>query len=485
MTSRATTLRERLARADPALTIPASVALAELPPGVVISHVRAGSLAGKAGLRTGEKIISINGEGVRDTVDFFFHGSEEELDIEIEDETARRRLVHIAKESPEDHLGLEVEQFTTQHCGCNCVFCFVHQLPDNMRKSLYVKDEDYRLSFMQGSYITGANLKDSDLERIATQRLSPLYLSVHAVNEELRLWLLGIKKAQPFLEILRFFRKNRIQMHSQIVLCPNKNDGAELDKTLKTLLDFHPTVQSIAIVPLGMTKWRDGLPHLDSVTPEYAREFIRSMKPRLRQIEERFGEPIALLADEWYLIAGMRPPGYSKYPDLPQLENGVGMVYHFYKDFPAAKKILPKSLRKPWRVLALTATLSPPVLKRIIDLCHTCNGLTIDVLPVVNNLFGDTIHVTGLLTGGDLGKAIRHNPLYDQYLLPGNCLRKYDERFLDDMTLADMRKQTGKLITPVLGGALDFVETILEKAAGLEHHQVADHVFLKKHWSNS
>ncbi|MEO8376639.1 MAG: DUF512 domain-containing protein [Candidatus Sumerlaeota bacterium] len=483
---RSTTLRERLQRADPALTIPSSIAVAEIDPGVKVSVVRPGSLAEAAGLLVGEKLIHVNGEPIRDTVDFYFHtGGEEEIELDVESAGGVSRTITIIKDSLDAQLGIDVEQFVTQHCGCNCVFCFVHQLPDNMRKSLYVKDEDYRLSFMQGSYITGTTLKDSDLDRIARQRLSPLYLSVHAVDEELRRWLLGLKKARPILEVLKFFKKNRLQMHSQIVLCPEKNDGVQLHNTLNTLLGFYPTVQSIAIVPLGMTKWRDGLPPMAPVTKEYARKFIKDLKPRLRQIEAKYGEPVAMLADEWYLIAGMAVPRYSQYDAIPQLENGVGMVYHFYRDFNVAKKILPKKLARPWRVAAITSTLSPPVLKKLVDLCHSCEGLKVDVIPVVNEVFGDTIHVTGLLTGGDLGKAIKHHPFYDQYLLPGNCLRKYDEKFLDDMTLTELREETGKLITPVLGGSLDFMETILEKAVGVEHHEVKEHPFLQKHWANS
>jgi putative radical SAM enzyme (TIGR03279 family) len=482
---RQTTLQERLARADKSLTIPPTVAVAELPPGVRIAAVTPDSPAAAAGIAVGEKLISINGKPVRDTVDFYFHGAETRLVLTIEDSNGTPREVRIRKRSPEEFLGLEVEQFTTQHCGCNCVFCFVHQLPDNMRKSLYVKDEDYRLSFMQGSYMTGMNLKDSDLERIAAQRLTPLYLSVHAIDEEIRKYLLGLKKARPILELLGFFKRHRIQVHTQIVLCPDINDGAELDRTLDTLVGMHPTVQSIAIVPMGLTKWRDGLPDLTPVTPEYARRFLRKMRPRLAAIEEQFGEPFALLADEWYLIAGMRPPSYTKYPDLPQLENGVGMVYHFYKDFARARRAMPDALERPWRVAAITSTLSPPVLRKVVDLCHRTSGLRVDILPTVNTLFGETIHVTGLLTGSDIGKTIRHNPFYDQYLLPGNCLRKYDQRFLDDLTLEDLRRQTGKLITPVLGGSLDFVETILEHAIGRRHQPVTDHVFLEKHWSNN
>ncbi len=479
------TLRERLSRHDPQLTIPASVAVAEMPAGVTVSYVHEGSLAEEAGLKVGDIIYTVNDHEIRDTVDFFFHSAEEEVEIVYSREEGEKQEVYLEKETPEDFLGLEVEQFTTQNCGCNCVFCFVHQLPDNMRKSLYVKDEDYRLSFMQGSYITGMNLKDSDLERIAEQRLSPLFLSVHAIDEEIRKWLLGLKKARPMLELLEFFHKNRIQIHTQIVLCPEHNDGEELDRTLDTLLGFYPTVQSIAIVPLGMTKWRDGLPDLKPVDNVYANKFLKAIRPRLRAIEEEYGEPVAMLADEWYLIAGRKAPSYSKYPDLPQLENGVGMVYHFYKDINKARRILPPSINKEWRVAAITSTLSPPVLERIINLCEKCKGIKIDVIPVTNTVFGESIHVTGLLTGADIGKTIKHTPFYDQFLIPGNCLRKYDERFIDDLTLDQLRKDTGKLISPVLGGSLDFVETILEAAAGFEHHEVKDHPFLEKHWSNN
>ena len=479
-------IRRRVKRADPADTVSPAISVAEAPPGVLIAAVVPGSVAERAGLKVGEKLLAIDGEPIRDTIDFYFHGAEFEMNLDVEDTAGRRRTVEIVKESPEETLGLDIQQFTTQNCGCNCVFCFVHQLPDNLRKSLYIKDEDYRLSFLQGSYITGVTLKDADLERIARQRLAPLYLSVHAVDETLRRWLLGIRKARPILEVLEFFRANRIQVHTQIVLCPGHNDGAELDRTLTALLELHPTVQSVAIVPIGMTKWRDGLPGMSSVTPEYARRFIRELTPRLRAISEQFGEPIVLLADEWYLIAGRAAPSYTRWPDLPQLENGVGMVYHFYKDLPGAKRILARNpIGRPWRVGAITSTLSPPVLDRIARACATHGEIEIVPLPTINTLFGETIHVTGLLSGADLSRAIRENPGFDQYLLPGNCLRREDHKFLDDMTLEQLQQLTSVPVTPVMGGALDFAETILEHATDYQRQAPQDHVFLAKHWANT
>ncbi len=479
-------IRRRVRRADPSDTISSGISVAKAPVGVEIEAVAVGSLAAAAGIRPGWKLNRINGHGIRDTVDFYFHGSDEELDLELDDSDGTARRVFVEKKSPEEFLGLELKQFTTQNCGCNCVFCFVHQLPDEMRKSLYVKDEDYRLSFMQGSYVTGVTLKPEDLDRIATQRLSPIYLSVHAVDEVLRRWLLGIRKATPILDVLEFFRENRIQVHTQIVLCPTHNDGAQLDRTLDALVALHPSVQSVAIVPLGMTKWRDGLPALPPVTPEYARQFIRRTTPRLREIERRFGEPFVLLADEWYLIAGRKAPSYSKYPDLPQLENGVGMVYHFYRDLRDAKRILRDSAPdRPWRVGAVTSTLSVPVLEKIAAACADAN-IEVTPLPTVNTLFGETIHVTGLLTGQDIRRTIGENPGFDQYLLPGNCLRRYDTKFLDEMTLAQLRTKTGARIDPVLGGARDFVETILEAATGYRHDEAKGHALAQTvHWSNS
>lgn len=478
--------RRKVRRADPAMTVSSALSMAEAAPGVEVEFVAQGGLADAAGIRAGGTILRLNGEPIRDTIDFFFHSAEADLEVDyIPPGGSAPRVVRIAKEYPEQDLGIEAKQFTTQQCGCNCVFCFVHQLPDNMRKSLYVKDEDYRLSFLQGSYVTGVTLKPADLERIAAQRLTPLYLSVHAVDEELRRWLLGIRKAHAILDVLDFLREHRIQVHTQVVLCPEHNDGAQLDRTLDALIERRGCVQSVAIVPLGMTKWRDGLPDLPPVTPQYARAFIRRLAPRLKAIEEQFGEPFVLLADEWHLIAGRKPPMYAKWPDLPQLENGVGMVYHFYKDLADAKRLLRDAPpRRPWRVGAVTSTLSVPVLEKIVAACADA-GLEVVPLPTINHTFGETIHVTGLLCGADIRRTIDSNPGFDQYLLPGNCLRKYDQRFLDDLTLDELRAATGVRIDPVLGGAYDFAATILEAAAGIEHAPVQDHAFLAPHWSNS
>ncbi|MEQ8819215.1 MAG: DUF512 domain-containing protein [Sumerlaeia bacterium] len=480
-------IRRRVRRADPNDTVSPAISVAEAEPGVRLIAVAEGGLGHEAGLEPGMILRSLNGEAVRDTLDYFFHGAAERVKMEVETPGGERRTITIPKDYPEQDLGLELEQFTTQNCGCNCVFCFVHQLPDAMRKSLYIKDEDYRLSFLHGSYITGITLKDADLERIARQRLSPLYISVHAVDEELRKWLLGIRKARPVEELLGFFKRHRIQVHTQIVLCPTHNDGAQLERTLKTLLGFHPTVQSVAIVPLGMTKWRDGLPDLPPVTPAYAQRFLRDVKPIVKAAEERFGEPIVMLADEWYLIAGRAAPSYAKYPEVPQLENGVGMVYHFYKDLADARRVLAANpIGRPWRVGAVTSTLSGPVLEKIAKACADAHGeIEVVPLPTINTVFGETIHVTGLLTAQDIEKTLRANPGYDQYLLPGNCLRKYDQKFLDETTLDQLRARTGVRIDPVLGGAMDFAETILEAATDYEHERVVEHPFLAKHWSNS
>ncbi|MDK2973188.1 MAG: hypothetical protein PWP23_2943 [Candidatus Sumerlaeota bacterium] len=479
-------IRRRVNRADKSDTVPAGLSMAEAPPGVVIERVEPGSLAAEAGIVAGETLVRINGNDVRDTIDYYFHGADETLELELRDPAGAARTIVVEKQSPEEQLGLELLQFTTQQCGCNCVFCFVHQLPDNMRKSLYIKDEDYRLSFMQGSYITGITLKDADLERIAKQRLSPLYISMHAVDEDLRRWLLGVRKARPVVEMLEFFSRHRLQVHTQIVLCPGHNDGEQLDRTLATLLDYYPSVQSVAIVPLGMTKWREGLPDLEPVTPQYARQFIRRTTPTLKSVAEEYGEPVVMIADEWYLIAGRRAPSYSQWPEVPQLENGVGMVYHFYRDLPEARRLL-RRLKpgRPWRVGAVTSTLSVPVLDRVRDLLASEAGIEVVALPTVNTLFGETIHVTGLLCGQDIAKTITAHPGFDQYLLPGNCLRRYDTKFLDDMPLEHLRRKTGVRIDPVLGGALDFVETVLAGAGLLEHQPVTEHPFLQPHWSNT
>lgn len=479
-------IRRRVGRADPTMTVSSILSMAEAAPGVEIIAVAPGSLAESAGVVVGEKLMALNGEAVRDTIDFFFVGSSATVRLDLQNAAGGRRTVTIRKRTPEEDLGIELRQFTTQQCGCNCVFCFVHQLPDSMRKSLYVKDEDYRLSFLQGGYMTGVTLKPADLDRIARQRLTPLYISVHAVDETVRKWLLGIRKAVPILDILNFFKHNRIQAHTQIVLTPGHNDGERLQQTLSALMGLHPTVQSIAIVPLGLTKWREGLPDLSPVDKTYATRFLKEWIPRLRVMNSGLDEPMALLADEWYLIAGRAAPSYSQWPDVPQLENGVGMVYHFYRDFADAKKAIKAApTGRPWRVGAVTSTLSAPVLSKLIAAFADTGAAEIVPLPTVNHTFGETIHVTGLLTARDIERTLRDHPGFDQYLLPGNCLRKYDEKFLDDVTLTQLREKTGVRIDPVLGGSLDFALTVLEARDGIAHSAPKEHPFLKPHWSNT
>ncbi|MEI6306610.1 MAG: DUF512 domain-containing protein, partial [Deltaproteobacteria bacterium] len=294
--------------------------------GLLIETVAPGSAACEQGASSGDRLLSINGHPVRDLIDYSFHTSDaRELRLSLAKANGDLRELTIDRKEGES-LGINFVPPEPCRCRNNCVFCFVHQLPKGLRKPLYVKDEDYRLSFLNGNYVTLANLKPTELRRIIQQRLSPLYISVHSTNTALRGQLLGVHGIPPIIEQLRRLASARITMHTQVVLCPGLNDGAELEQTVADLAGLYPAVQSLAIVPVGLTSHRRGLPALTPVDAAYARKFIETWQPRAMTLKKRLGEPFLFLADEFFLKAGITFPPFRQYGDLPQIENGVGLV---------------------------------------------------------------------------------------------------------------------------------------------------------------
>jgi len=368
------------------------------------------------------------------------------LRLETSRESQTRRL--IIKKGFDEGLGLEVEPFRVRTCRNNCVFCFVRQGGKGLRPSLCVRDDDYRMSFLHGAYITGTNLTGADLARIEEQRLAPLYLSVHTTDPRLRGAMLGCKGREPEAPtrpLMDFLAQRRLAFHAQIVVCPGINGGAELRKTLEDLCGYYPACRSIAVVPVGLTSHREGLPRLRPVTPDYARYQIRKSAPLRERLARRLGEDIIYLSDEFYLLAGLPLPDYSRREYWHQLENGVGMVYEFYKGFRPSK--LPRRVETPRRVALVTSRLGKMVLARLIGALNAIEGLRADAVVARNALFGKTATVTGLLSGADVARAIWHTlRCYDRFLIPANCLRA-DNVFLDDMTLDELRKETN---APVL-----------------------------------
>ncbi len=438
-------------------------AVPAIPPGVKITRVDSGSIAQRIGLAPGDYVTALNGHPLADVIDYWFQSAAERLKIEwraggpegAPQSKSVRKAFH-------ERIGFEVEPFEIKRCTNYCVFCFVHQLPKGMRRELYLKDEDYRLSFLYGNYITGTNLSPEDKERIAKLKLSPLYFSIHATDQEVREELLAKKGIEPIVPLLRWFTSRGIYIHGQVVLCPGINDGAVLEKTALELAELHPQLESIAVVPVGLTDHRGRLPKLKDVTPEYARQFLDECTKLQKKIARKIGFPFIFPSDEWYLTAGIEPPTYSQFPEIPQLGNGVGMNYRFYQHFEELCAALPTELPAPRRVAAITTPMGVKVLSPLVEaLNRIVTNLELVLLPTTNSLFGEGIHVTGLLPGCDFQSQIEANPGFDRYMIPENALRSWDLRFLDGMTLDELRATTTAEVAPGADTAESFVTAAL------------------------
>jgi putative radical SAM enzyme (TIGR03279 family) len=420
----------------------------------------AGALA-RAGLKSGCFIRRINGREVEDELDFIFHAAEAELELEWTDRAGKRRRSVIERTYGEE-LGVEFAPFRPRACRNKCPFCFIFQLPPGLRRTLYFKDEDYRLSFLYGHYITGTSLSEADLERIVEYGLSPLYLSIHATDEALRARMLGRRKLPPLQPLLDYLRDNGIEIHAQIVLCPDWNDGPHLEQTLDDLRAYWPALRSVAVVPVGLTAHREGLPELKPVTAEYARRLIQERRSRQRELKRKLGEQLVFLADEFYLLSGTKLPSYRGRRELPQVENGVGMVWRFMRHWRRVEKNLPDELPRERRVGVVTGQLGGLVLKDVVERLNRIRRLKVELLVVENQLLGNSITVSGLLGGADVARAIQRGPRCDFYLLPANALRPEDQLFLDDVSLDMLQKRVGAPVIALSGDVADLCQAITD-----------------------
>lgn len=423
------------------------------------------SVAERAGIAAGERIVSVNGRTIADGIDLLFHGSEPTLEIEVASEgTGALRTVSVERSFGEE-LGLVLEDFKIKTCNNQCVFCFIHQNPKGLRRGLYLKDGDFRMSFLHGNYITTTNMSDADFERIIEQRLSPMYVSVHTTNDELRLKLLGTREAPPILATLQRLADGGIDFHTQIVLCPGLNDGVHLENTVSDLMALHPNLLSIAIVPLGLTDHRGRLPSLTPSDASFCARVIEQIEPVRAKAFDRYGEPVVFLSDEFYLSADRPLPDYSDCDVLHQLENGVGMVWDFMEPWERAKAGLPERVDASRSVGLLTGKLGEIVIGPIAEALNEISGLRAEVLPCENGLFGKSITVSGLLSGADFERTIAANPGHDLYLIPGNSVRAEGEVFLDNLSLADLKRRAGKSIQAIDGRSDDLIEAALAPLA--------------------
>jgi len=409
--------------------------------GLLITGVTTGSIAAELGVEAGDRLLAVNGHTLRDIIDYsYFTASEEELLLEVAKADGELWELEIERDAGQP-LGLIFSAPQPARCRNNCIFCFVHQLPKGLRKPLYVKDEDYRLSFLNGNYVTLANLKQSELRRIVEQRLSPLYISVHATNPALREQLLGKRGIPPILAQLGELARAGIRMHTQVVLCPGINDGAELGRTVDDLAGLHPAVQSLAIVPLGLTRHRSGLPQLRGVDSEYAVDFIATWEPRARKLKKQLGGPFLFLADEFYLKAGLPFPPLASYGDLPQIENGVGMVPLFLSD---SRRVL-RSCRPigDFRITVVTGVSSLGFVADFLRHLGEKTGLEIVVRGVENRLFGESVTVSGLVAGNDILAALEGLDIGEALLVPDVMIKEGEGLFLDDVSVEELGKRLG------------------------------------------
>ena len=427
-----------------------------------IKIITPGSPAHQAGVRPGETLTAINGHRIVDVLDYKYYSYDPELELTLK-EGENERTVSLVKEIGED-LGLEFETYLmdrARSCANKCVFCFVDQLPKGMRDTLYFKDDDARLSFLLGNYITLTNLSKRELQRICDLHISPINISVHATDPEVRRTLLGSKRGGEIMEIMNTFAQAGIVMNCQIVACPGLNDGEVLQKSMEELAALYPQVKSVSVVPVGLTCHREGLYPLAPYTVETASQVVRQVEAFAEECLAKYDSRIFWCSDEFYIQGGLELPEDEYYEEYTQLDNGVGMLRLLAVECHGATLGAPEDIWvEPFSVA--TGVAAAPYLREIIDSaaakCHT--KLDYHVYPIVNHFFGETVTVAGLITGQDLIAQLKGKDLGTRVLIAQNMLRHGETVFLDDVTLEEAEAQLGVPIIPVPQDGFDLFEAV-------------------------
>jgi len=431
---------------------------------IKVESVASGSYAEEFGLLAGDRLLSINGHEIVDLVDYHLHCETDHLVLEILRENDDLWELDLEKEPLED-LGLSVEHPRPQQCGNQCLFCFVHQLPKGLRDTLYIKDEDYRFSYLYGSYITLTNLDEPDLQRIIRDKLSPLYISVHATDHPLREKLLNTRVPE-ILPLLKRLTSAGIELHCQVVLCPGINDGAALQQTIEDLSNLYPQVASLAVVPVGLTQYRTRLPQLKKMLPQDAVSCLELVHQYQQKYLAQHGSRFVFPADEFYLLAKQRLPAYADYENFMQIENGVGMIAQFRHQ--SVEVLLETEVLELDKITLVTGCLFFDELVKFANQLSLKTTVTLDVLAIKNDFFGADITVTGLITGADLLGQLQGLTLGDGILIPDVVLKDDGQLFLDDVNIEEI---SSALQIPVVvvesspWGILDGLESLV---AGVE-----------------
>lgn len=426
----------------------------------VITSIDRHSPAERAGVRAGEKLLSIGGHPIEDVLDYRFFGYDRDPALELEAPDGSRRTVRVRKPEAEE-LGLNFETYLMDEprpCSNHCLFCFVDQMAPGCRDTLYFKDDDARLSFLMGNYITLTNLSPREIQRIIDLRISPINVSVHATDPKLRSALLGNKAGGESLEAMRRFGRAGIIMNGQIVLCPGYNDGEQLQRTMEDMAAWG--FNSCSIVPVGLTKFREGLSKLKPVDRETAGQVIDQVDAFGAQCLERYGSRKFFCSDELYIRAGRELPGEEYYEDYVQIENGVGMLRSLIAEFEAGLELEDGGAEASPYTIA-TGAGARPFLQELADMAREKTGATGQVVAIMNDFFGRSIDVAGLITGGDLIAQLKGKDLGGRLLIPVNMLRHGGDVFLDDLHVSDVERALGTPVTVVEQDGFDLLDAML------------------------
>lgn len=425
---------------------------------VKISGVKPMSVCALKGITAGDELLKINGNEIMDVLDYDFYMAEQNITLTFKCFDGKYRVV----KAENTNCGLEFQTYLMDrqhHCKNGCIFCFIDQLPKGLRESLYFKDDDSRLSFLFGNYITLTNISEHEIERIIKMHISPVNISVHTMNPELRVQMMKNKNAGKSLEIIKRFADAGIQMNTQLVLCPGINDGDELRNSIEKLSALYPAVQSIAAVPVGLTKFREGLAEIKPYNKETASEVIDIIEEYSNKFRKEFGTGLVFPADEFFIKVEREIPDEDYYDDYPQLDNGVGLIRSFYNEFTEELEYCNEKPMNKKVTLATGVDFYP----YLYELCRKAEekfGVNIQVKKIINNFFGETITVSGLITGQDLYEQLKDCDLGEFLLLPGSMISDYTnhtenkDKFLDDMTVEELEEKlkTKILLTKGNGG---------------------------------
>mgnify|MGYP000932867720 FL=1 len=432
----------------------------------IIEKVVEGSIAEELDIEPGDILVSINQSKVKDIIDYKYLISDDFVLVTIEKKDGELWDLEIEKEYDED-LGIV---FTNplidkaRSCRNKCIFCFIDQLPKGMRETLYFKDDDSRLSFLQGNFITLTNLNDDEIQRIIDYRLSPINVSVHTTNPKLRVKMINNKRAGEILNILKRFSKAQIEVNCQIVLVPGVNDGEELRRTLDDLSKLYPSVKSVAVVPVGITKYREGLSSIQVYDDNNANELLDLVDEMQNEFLKKLNTRFVFASDEFYAITGKKLPDYDEYEGFPQYENGVGMMRLFSYEIDEELKNIKGEIKVNKEYIIATGTLAYKFMKSISDkIMNKINGLNLKIVPIKNDFFGHSITVSGLVTGQDLINQLRSYDATEAIIVPKSMFKKGEEIFLDNITKEDVEKELNKKVIPLDISGKEFIDILKEE----------------------